>query len=295
MWVNRPWVLLLQGPLEILLTRLALGLVVTHVVQKENMTRPWLRKLLVRLLIQAHQVLSGRLNRKRGLLVSLAALPHYFTWNWNFYHNFVEFFCKGFNEIFTIFLFFADFSSSSSNASSGVVACKAVKNQVVKQDAVVLKKAQPCPKIVSPNTRVNEGAGPSLLNTSIESNVPGSQQGEKLNSSQKKRRRDALRRKMLAHLDTLSDVDKIKQYFPSGSGPDCSLVIGRQNPYRAWSGLKKADFSTSGLIWTDSGLYEDTVKGNFFFLLILYNDILVNLTKLIYNIIFSVKLKPLSK
>ena len=65
-------------------------------------------------------------------------------------------------------------------------------------------------------------------------------------------------------MDSLSEVDKIKQYFPSGSGPDCSLVIGRQNPHRAWSGLKKADFSTSGLIWTDNGLYEDPVKGNFF-------------------------------
>ena len=175
-----------------------------------------------------------------------------------------NFFVQCFNENFTIFFFFADFSSSSSNASSGVVACKAAKNQVVKQDAVVLKKAQLCPKIASPITRVNEGAGPSLLNTSNESYVPGSQQGEKMNSSQKKRRRDALRRKMLAHMDNLSEVDKIKQYFPSGSGPDCSLVIGRQNPHRAWSGLKKADFSTSGLIWTDNGLYEDPVKGNFF-------------------------------
>ena len=185
-----------------------------------------------------------------------------------------NFFVQCFNENFTIFLFFADFSSSSSNASSGVVACNAANNQAVKQDAAVLKKSQIRPTSGSPITRVNEGAGPSLLNKTIkvssssissnESNVPGSQQGEKLNSSQKKRRRDALRRKMLAHLDTLSEVDKIKQYFPSGSGPDCSLVVGRQNPHRAWYGLKKTDFSMFGLIWTDSGNYEDTVKGNFF-------------------------------
>ena len=175
-----------------------------------------------------------------------------------------------------IFFFFADFSSSSSSASSGVVVCNAANKQVVNEDAVVLKDAQPRPTSVSPIVRVNEGAGSSKLNKTInvssssrssdESNVPGSQQGEKLNSSQKKRRREAQRRKMLAHLDTLSEADKIKNYFPAGSGPDCSLVIGRQNPYRAWYGLKKTDFSMSGLIWTDKGNYEDPVKGNSLFL-----------------------------
>ena len=99
-------------------------------------------------------------------------------------------------------------------------------------------------------------AGSSLAGSSTQSSVIG-----KLSKRQVKRKRDLKKQRVLAHQKSLTEVELIKQYWPGGLGPDNKLQIGK-DPLRKLIGLRKADFTSYGFMWSGNGLKEDTVNGN---------------------------------